>query len=1040
MTKMQFLKTHVLVWLCVLYSLVVAGQTGSIRGRVTEKVSGQVEPVIGAIVNVEGINKGNVTDTIGHFFIDNVPAGTYNVRITYIGYAAKLVKGVEVKEGQTANLSNIGMEEDANTTEEVEIIGTRDKATDASLITEIKTLDVVATGISGHQIKRTMDRDAADVAKRVSGVSVMDDRFIIVRGLSERYNAVMLNDVLAPSFEQDVKSFSLDNINSSYIDRMVVYKSPSAELPGDFAGGVVKIYTSGMPVKNYFNIGFSSSYRQGTTGQDFKSLPQGKYGWLGYDDGTYGLSENLPPDYGPGVIAGTNTPSNQYYDAYKIGNLFRNDTWKPEVKKANPDIRFNISGGYRVKLGREKLLGIVTGINYSNTYLKWNDARQALVSSPLGQGTTSEIFYADQLDFNSRSTRVNALQNFVLQLNSKHSVEFKNLYTHVGVNQYRNAYNYSHSDPKSFYTKPDLVGYESNVNQVNTFGGIFTSQLAGKHSPLKNTDVNWGLAYAQAGRDEPDFKNYAYEYSKNSRYNYLVTHNNPSAANFGRLFYKTEEHVKTASTDIAHKKSLSIFGGTELTGKTGFYLEEKYRTFSTRTFAYTGQFQRQDGSYYNDIVNNNKISGISPDDFDKAETWNNYNGFVIYPDNTQGSYYAITNLYAFYGSLKVSWREKLNVTGGMRLENYTRTINGQSLFVQNWLPSVNVSYNITKKFLIRGSYGKTVNRPELREAARIRTYDYYVRTFVNGNPKLKPTDINNYDLKLEFYPSPEEAISVGVFYKEFFNPIERILINNTGQAQSLSNYEINYLNGNRAYCRGVELEARKSLRNLLIIRDRDWLKHFALMANVALLESKVVYNREELRYSGVLGLDRPGTEPLTSGLEKDNADAFMSVSSRSILGQSPYLINTSLTYNNEKSGTMVNVGYNVIGKRLFFVINGVGSIYEMPRHQIDLTMSQAIGKNVELKFGIQDLLNQKVQFVEDFDNNGEVKRLKGTGYVTEQDNPKTIYTQNPQLVKGDPPANADPRDLETTNYNQGDIEYLGYRRGTYLTLGITCKF
>ncbi|MBC7389065.1 MAG: TonB-dependent receptor [Opitutaceae bacterium] len=1028
---MKFSKGFLLVFFLLVFSSDLFSQTGSLRGNVSETFAGKNEPIIGAIISLEGTDKAAVSDTAGHFFIQNIPPGKYDVKISYIGYNPKTIKGVEVKDGQTANLPKIQINEDVLTTEEVEIIGTRDKGSDVSMIQEIKTLDVVASGISSEQIRRTMDRDAADVAARVSGVSVVDNRFVIVRGLSERYNAVMINDVLAPSFEQDVKSFSLDNIRSNFIDRMIVYKSPSPDLPGDFAGGVVKIFTLGMPVKNEFSAGFSSSYRQGTTFNDFKKLPQGKNGWLGYDDGTYSYPKALPPDYntGGGSIK---------YDAFKIGSNFRNDTWTPTDTKADPDIRFNINNGYRLKLGGNKVLGIVTGINYSKVMEKWNDARQALFDAVDSKGGSAPLLTFDNLDVSARTVRFSALQNFVLQLRNSNSIEWKNMYTHTGLNRYRNAYRYGVVPPASLDDKPTkIVNYNSDVSVANSFGGIYTSQLVGKFLVRKNTDVNWIVGYAKAERDEPDLKNFQYNQDlTDGRYSYRVTSGSPTPVNFGRMFFKTEEFVRTVSTDISHRTVVDFLGQIEMTLKGGWYLENKTRSFGLRTFGYTPQLVGPSGKY-----NDADISDLSPDNFSKESTWNNYDGLAISPASQNGAYTAKTDLYAFYGMTKLNWNEKLTVTGGMRLENYTRLIVGSQLFVQNWLPSINASYNFSKKMLVRGSFGKTVNRPELREAARFTTYDYYVRTNINGNPKLKPSLINNFDLRLEFYPSPEQAFTIGVFYKEFQKPIDRILIQPTNNEKLISNYDISFLNGSRGYSKGIEAEARTSFKNILLIKDKDYLKNFSLIFNGSLLQSRIIYDQESLAESGVLGLEDSG--------EMDhiikNRERFLSMNSkRTLLGQSPYMINAGLTYKNDKFKNMVNISYNVFGTRLFAVIPGLGAIYEVPRHVIDLAITQNIGKNIEIKFGIQDILNQKIQFMQDLNDDGKVKRVKGTGYETDLNNSKTIYQNSSggssNIYTTSAPSSATPLQLKTNTYDVKDTEFLGYKRGSYFTLGVTLRF
>lgn len=1003
--KSKLLFPFLLSLFCATY---VYAQTGSIKGRVTETFAGSTEPVIGAIVNLEGTSMATVTDTAGRFYFDKVTAGKYDVKITYVGYSPKIVKGVDVISGETASLNNIRIEEDVKTTEEVEIIGTRDKGSDVSVIAEIKTLDVVASGIGNEQIKRTLDRDAADVAKRVSGVTVVDNRFVIVRGLSDRYNAVMLNNALAPSFEQDVKSFSLDNLPSQYIDRMVVYKSPSPDLPGDFAGGVVKIYTHGMPQKNNFNIGFSSSYRQGTTFQDFKSTPQGKYGWLGYDDGTYGYPKGVPYDFG--------AATEDKYNLFSVGKLFKSNTWLPTSKNAQPDTRFNINSGFRINLGKGKLLGITSGLNYSNTFQKFHDAKRAsFVSDGLGHwlpGFDNEARVTWDEEAYQRTIRIGAIQNFNLHLDSKNSIEFKNLYSHVGTNLYRNLFvNNGFNEPKEISLYPERLTYHSRTSLWNTYGGIYSTQLSGKNTVWGDAELNWLIGYNKAQRDQPDVKNYEYNSYPNSNKPTLWGQAAGGAANpyyFSRYFFSTNEDLKTASADISKKISLDLHSDPILTLKSGFYTEEKRRQFALRAFAYSGNARaglQSDGTTpaYNDGIFN--YDNLHLENLNDASSWDNPNGLVVRHSGDAGAYQARTTLFAYYGMAHLNFKDKLLLSGGMRLENYTQVINNHQLFFQNWLPSVNASYNVTKKFLVRSSFGKTVNRPEIREAAPIKVFDFYLLRYVQGNIDLRPTQVNNFDFRLEYYPSPDEVFSIGLFNKQFREPIERQFVPDDKSGGNPLNLYVGFANAHKAYSRGIELEAKKSLRKLLIIKDKDILSNVAVLINAAIIQSEVRYAQET---SDLITKPKP------------------------LLGQSPYMINAAITYNSEKPGILINLSYNVIGKRLIAVLQGPGNIYEMPRNVLDLTISKRLSKYCDLKFGIQDLINQKIQFMQDVNGDGKVKRVTDTGY--QGDYTKDNYVNTLRDLESTPSTNP------TVGYIVNDTQYQGFRLGRYYSLGITFKF
>ena len=277
------------IYAAIIFSILsgsVAFSQGSITGSVKDSKTG--EAVIGANVIIQGTTIGAPTDIEGKFLISNVKAGTYALQISSITYKAHTVPDVVVEDAKRINI-DIQVSEDVSTLEEVVVTGTRQTDTDFELLRAIKETKVIAVGISAQQIARSLDRDAAQVARRVPGVTIKGDQFIQVRGLSERYNPVMLHNAYAPSMETDVRSFSFAIIPSSQLDRMLVFKSPAADLPGDFAGGVVKIFTKSIPEENGFVIDYSTQVRAGTTFNDYYSQQKGSGHFTGFNTGFYDL-------------------------------------------------------------------------------------------------------------------------------------------------------------------------------------------------------------------------------------------------------------------------------------------------------------------------------------------------------------------------------------------------------------------------------------------------------------------------------------------------------------------------------------------------------------------------------------------------------------------------------------------------------------------------------------------------------------------------------------------------------------------------------
>ncbi|MGE3825504.1 MAG: TonB-dependent receptor, partial [Bacteroidia bacterium] len=265
---------------------------GYIIGKVTEVIDGKSTPVPFANVSIKGTANGATTDFDGNYKI-TVSEGVYEIVASFVGYQPVSKAGITVKAGETTNL-DFTVQVSAQQLKETKVSAQKVTHTENAVLTEMKRSTAVVSGISSQQIAKSQDRDASEVIKRVPGVTIMNDRFVMVRGLSERYNSVFLNNVTTPSTESDVKAFSFDMIPSALIDRILIYKSPAPEISGEFAGGVIKVFTKNTPDENLLSVGYSASYRQGTTFNDFYMNPGSKTDWMGFDDGSRSLPSDFP--------------------------------------------------------------------------------------------------------------------------------------------------------------------------------------------------------------------------------------------------------------------------------------------------------------------------------------------------------------------------------------------------------------------------------------------------------------------------------------------------------------------------------------------------------------------------------------------------------------------------------------------------------------------------------------------------------------------------------------------------------------------------
>ena len=333
-------------------------QNGTIGGVVKDAVNS--ETIIGANVYIQGTQVGSPTDIEGKFTIANVKPGTYNLVVSFVTYKTHIIPDVIVESGKITEVQ-VAMQEDATELKEVVVTATKEINNDLTLIDAIKESKLVVSGISAEQITRLPDRDAAQVMQRVSGVTITDNRFVLIRGVPERYNQVMINNVIGPSTEIDRRSFSFDLIPSGAIDQMLIYKSGAAELPGDFAGGVIKLITKRPTSDPYYSVGLNFGYRANTTFNDHLHSDGSPTDKFGFDDGFRDLPSNFPTT---SALKATARNSSQRERAGKsLTNNFDYAT-----KSAPVDMGFNVTASIPFSIGSIQFNNL-TNIAYSNSYM-----------------------------------------------------------------------------------------------------------------------------------------------------------------------------------------------------------------------------------------------------------------------------------------------------------------------------------------------------------------------------------------------------------------------------------------------------------------------------------------------------------------------------------------------------------------------------------------------------------------------------------------------------------------------------------------------
>jgi hypothetical protein len=915
-------------------------QTGSIKGTVSDFKTN--ETLIGTTVLIQGTTQGTITNFDGGFIIPKVNAGKYNLVISFISYETKIIQ-VEVEDG-TETVVNVSLSPATLDIGEVKVVAQRRTDTDMSMMSGLKAQNLIVNGITSQQISKSQDKDAAEVIRRVPGITITDGRFVVVRGLVERYNSVMLNNSTAPSFEADKRAFSFDAIPSGLIDNILIYKSPAPELPADFAGAAINIQTKNAADENSFSFSYGTKYVQNTSfNDDFQTFEKSKTDWLGYDNGLRAIPDGVP---GPQEFQELYVwPNAELYvqrtdEINNISALFANN-WETSHDAPFLDQNFSASLQRRFVAGKVSI-GNITSLSYGTSNSYTSGTRTEFLEFDEDQyRTVTDFDFVDKVS--KKEYKTGLIHNWNMIYGKNQKLEFRNFLNQTGIQSttQRNGIRYDNGEILELL---DLK-YESRL--------VYSGQLSGEQMFNNDrTKVNWMLGYSHTNKNQPDNRRLTSvqindETSDRDQQYYLRVQNVPNPYYAGRLWIDMNENTYDAKLDFTH--NFNLFSSENLWSfKTGGFYENKQRQFNSRLIGVVAMRNPPDIFY-------DPVSEImAPENFyfDRTSPYTQHG--LSYRDNTRAkdSYNATDEMKSGYLALSIPVTKKLNVYGGIRLENWSREIRDFweiteaadktpiSRDTVDVFASVNVTYNINEKNLLRASYGKTVNRPEFREMAPFDYQDFELFAIVYGKPDLKAAYIKNYDLRYEWYPNQGEMISLAGFYKSFTDPIETFL------RPSGSTYDYFFYNTEEAYSAGVEIDVRKRFTGF---ENSDgfirFLKDMTVIFNTSLIKSEINTSQQ----------------------------AFTRDTVRVMSGQSPYIVNLGLFYNNPDNKWDVNLNYNIIGKRIAYVGTPANPhTWELPRNSLDLTVQKALKHNLQLKAGIKDIFNDPVRFVQYYGNKEEI--------------------------------------------------------------------
>ncbi|MCC7505076.1 MAG: TonB-dependent receptor [Saprospiraceae bacterium] len=910
-------------------SLYLSAQTtGSISGKI---IDGKLaEALIGVSVKLDD-NGGAITDLDGNYVIRNVAPGVHKVSVNYPGYSTKTIEEIVVKANQVS-VVDIALEEPKlETITEVVIVAKAQRESQSALTILQKTSPTIGDGISAETIRRTPDRTTGDVIRRVSGASIQDNKFAVIRGLNDRYNIALLNGAMLSSTEPDRKAFSFDLFPSAMLDNLVVVKTANADLPGEFAGGAILLNTRDIPEESYLQVNVTNGINNITTFNPYFNAASGKTDWLGIDDGTRAL---------PAAYPSTDDFKQASKDEkYRYSQTLPNDWAITEKSSARPNMGMQIYGGYVTDPSRKIQFGTTIGMSYNNTNRLQNGGR-------FDYDLQRTLFEFDDEQFKN-NVLWGTLLNSAVKINNTHKIGIQATYS-------TNTDNII-SDRVGNDLEQERIIRATSIEYTENH--LITTRLYGEHQLTdKGLRLSWGGGVNKNTRDIPSlrrtfyFKNFSDTSDASIPFQAYVPFGSADPFRSGRFYSSLEETTYNGNVDLSIPFS---FLGQKQTLKVGGLYQQRDRDFNSRVIGWViSNFLQFDYS----------LLSLSQDSIFAAENIGN-KGFVLDEiTNPSDNYTAGSNLMAAYAMFDNKLTDQLRLTWGLRAENYRQHLESfrygsttpieVDTTVLRWLPSFNLTYSINDRHQIRLSGSKTLTRPEFREIAPFAFYDFYLNAGVVGDPDLTPGTIYNADLRYEIYPGQNQLFSVSLFYKKFNNPIEF-----TFSSQGAGTRTFIYQNIPSAQNYGIEVELRKNFDFL----GNGW-ENLVFFTNAALIRSK---------------------------LDLSNVTAYDTT--RSLQGQSPYIINAGLFYNMPNWGLSTSVVYNVIGDRVAQVgTAGYGDIYERRRHLLDLQISKRLMQRGEVKLTFNDLLRPDFMYYQD--NNSSHKFEAGEDNVMQRLNLGTTIT------------------------------------------------
>lgn len=955
-------------------------------GIISGKVVGEFgESLFGVVIKIEPGNHQTYTDATGDFSID-LPPGNYVVNFSYYeGYEKKNLENVPVISGENTTL-NIVLKNVDIALDDIVITATYKKsaASTEGLLVQQKKAIQFSNGISAEQIAQTPDGDVGATLKRITGVTTVDNKYVVVRSMGDRWNQAAMDGINLPSTSAYQNQFSFNLIPTSMVESIVVSKTATPDMNANFAGGYVEVKTKDIPRENFNSVSIGTGYNTRSTFNTQITKQQGKYDFFGFDEGTRDYPTGMDPIYHGDLNQEGNRE--KFVDQSK---RFTQDNFTNYKANTPVNLSFGIALGRKYQLKNNNKWGFVGAFSLKNTYrqtqIDHSERGSFLQNTSFldpkvdENGEIVEDYMFTQHDFKNSGTIYKNKATLSTMFNTgiqwgKHRLTTRNAYVNMFTNTLSEIASWNkYSVGVENVLNGDLptIGYKNYPE----FQRFMQNKLEGNHKFNKSIEANWFVARTQLNRDIKDATLFDYFPTRSQNTYKLNLEQTGKGGGFRQYFYNKEIDYNW-----------------------GFDIAWRFETGKLSNRIKAGYF----GSTQHNI-NRNEQAGLglaNPPSgtglysttvpFSKLLNESNYNtselgiGWFIFAYAGGKQFEAKAKKHAPYIMLDNKFNNWLRLVWGVRAESYDYTqISVQqgtstgpnanelelsldeltALGEKSWIfmPSINLTVSPTKTTNIRLAYSESILRPQFAERLQSDNFDPERNAIITSNEfGVKSSLTKNYDLKWEWYPSLGETLSAGVYYKDIDKPIEGINAENP----SGENF-VKILNSIRAKLWGVEVEFSK---NLSFLGNSEILKNLFITANGTLNET-TVWSVKNLTAENSLieyKTDRP------------------------LYGQSPYAYNLGLDYTGERLG--VNIRYNGNGDQYLLVgYNYSDEEIQMPYQTTEAQISYKFlkDKNLQLKLKIRNMFDTPYEIY----NNLNTYSVRKPG--DPDDNPRDYVTRLP---------------------------------------------